>query len=126
MVTFHDIAEELDMDFERVRGILTEDPDIVASESEKDTVFQTARSLGYDFSKLKIGKRMRYRKNVIEDLMDDIQNHPEWDRDDILDHLEESWEWVDRVTYRTFEDEFDTSIQKEKEQSEGDENTDPS
>jgi len=109
MVTFQDIACELNKDLDHVRAILTENPDVVASEEEKDLVFETARDLGYDFQKLKIGKRMRYRKQVLQDLKDEILNHPDWTRKDILEYLDRTRDWIDRVTRRTFQDEFDVS-----------------
>ena len=109
MTTFQDIADELDMELERVRNILREDPDTVVPEEEKDNVFETARDLGYDFSKLKIGKRMMLRKRILSDLENEIRDHPDWNRQDIVDHLIEAQELVDRVTNRAFQDEFETA-----------------
>ncbi len=120
MVTFQDIADELDMELEEVRRILTEDPEFVVSEEVKDQVFETARELGYDLSKLKIGKRIRLRKEVIDDLMGEIEEHPDWTREDILGYLEKSVEMVDRVTRRAFTDEFGGSEVEEEESSDAD------
>lgn len=106
MVTLREIASNVKMDLDQVRRILSESPGVKVSKDIADKVFQTARKLGYDFKKLKIGKRMNARKEVFEEVAQQIEAHPSWSRSEILKYVKQSSEMIDRVHRRTFSEEF--------------------
>ena len=101
------IARETGIDRSIVRGVLKEVTGIKVSRSDQDKIFRTARRLGYDFKKLKIGKRMDIVRETMEGLAIHIERYPGWGRDEILHHLRESISLVNRVQKRTFSEEFD-------------------
>lgn len=109
MATQQEIAEALGMDIEVVRNILNEVPGLSYDKEVLDKVFRTARSMGYDFRKLKIGKRMEVRKAAIEDAIKYIEAHPEWGREEIIDYLKNSIGLVRRVQKKAFPEEFPNS-----------------
>ncbi len=106
MVTQKDVADHIGMDLEIVRRILNETPGYNPDKAVQDKVFQAARKLGYDLRKLKIGKRMEVRKSTIEDLIQQVEKHPEWGREEILDLLKNSIGLVKRVQKKAFPQEF--------------------
>ena len=71
-----------------------------------DKIFRAARKLGYDLRKLKIGKRMQYRKETLEEVLGKIVENEPWSRPEIVKYLKESLALVDRVHKRVFHDEF--------------------
>ena len=93
------------MSLELVRNVLKELPGSVTREVQ-DKIYKTARKLGYDFRKLKIGKRMQYRKEMLDEVLEKIGEHPNWSRAEILKYLKESRALVDRVHKRVFREEF--------------------
>ncbi|MEK7467919.1 MAG: hypothetical protein AAB074_10935 [Planctomycetota bacterium] len=106
-VTLNDIAQALKLEVEQVRRILSESPG--GSKVPKDIldrVFGTARKLGYDFKKLKIGKQMGIRKAIFEEILQQIESHPSWGRSDFVKYLQQSSEMIDRVHKRSFKEEF--------------------
>ncbi|HLY09568.1 MAG TPA: hypothetical protein VKW04_09720 [Planctomycetota bacterium] len=105
-VTLRQIANEVGLGVETIRAIFKEQPGTVLDRAELDKVYKTARKLGYDFRKLKIGKRMQYRKEMLDEVLEKIGEHPEWTRADILKYLKESRALVDRVHKRVFREEF--------------------
>ena len=106
MVTQKDIADNLGLDVETVRNILNETPGFCYEKELLDQVFTTARKLGYDFRKLKIGKRMEIRKSSIDDMIRQIEKHPEWGREEILAVMRESIGLLKRVQIKAFPQEF--------------------
>jgi hypothetical protein len=104
-VTLRQLAQELGLNVELVRGVLKELPGGVAREVQ-DRIYKTARKLGYDFRKLKIGKRMQYRKEMLDEVLEKIGEHAGWGRAEILKYLKESRGLVDRVHKRVFREEF--------------------
>jgi hypothetical protein len=104
-ITLRHLAQELGLHIELVRNVLKEVPGIVTREVQ-DKIYRTARKLGYDFRKLKIGKRMQYRKEMLDEVLEKIGEHPHWSRADILKYLKESRALVDRVHKRVFREEF--------------------
>ena len=104
-VTLKHLAQELGMSLELVRNVLKELPGAVTRETQ-DRIYRTARKLGYDFRKLKIGKRMQYRKEMLDEVLEKIGEHPHWSRAEILKYLKESRALVDRVHKRVFREEF--------------------
>ncbi|MHC5037632.1 MAG: hypothetical protein ACYTHM_09985 [Planctomycetota bacterium] len=106
MATQKEIADYLGMDLETVRHILNETPGLTFDKALLDKVFSAARKLGYDFRKLKIGKRMEVRKTTIEDIIRHVEKHPEWTREEILDHLRTSIGLVKRVQKKAFPQEY--------------------
>lgn len=106
MVTLGEIAAAVKMDVEVVRRILSEQPGTRVSKDTADKVFGTARKLGYDFKKLKIGKRMSARKEVFDEVLQQIESHPSWSRSDIVKYVKQSSEMIERVSNRTFHEEF--------------------
>ena len=104
-VSLRQLAQELGLGIELVRNVLKELPGSVSREAQ-DRIFRTARKLGYDFRKLRIGKRMQYRKEMLDEVLEKIGDHPSWGRADILKYLKESRALVDRVHKRVFREEF--------------------
>ena len=106
-VTLRDIAQAVKLEVEQVRRILSEAPGGSRLPKEVlDRVFSTARKLGYDFKKLKIGKQMDHRKAMFEEILQQIEAHPSWGRTDIVKYLKQSSEMIERVHRRTFSEEF--------------------
>lgn len=106
MVTISEVAKALDMDINLVRHILTEKDGIKTTKEILDRVFKTARQMGYDFKKLKIGKRMNLRLEVIQDLIKRIEAHPTWKRKEIVDYMKDSCKLVKRIHKQSFQEEF--------------------
>jgi hypothetical protein len=94
------------MEVEDVRRILGEATAPRYSRETLDRVFGTARKLGYDFKKLKIGKRMGVRREVFQEVLSQIEDHPSWSRSDIVKYLKQSAEMIERVHRRSFREEF--------------------
>jgi hypothetical protein len=105
MVTLRQLAVELGMSLELIRNVLKELPGTVSRETQ-DRIYKTARKMGYDFRKLKIGKRMQYRKEMLDEVLEKIGEHSSWGRNEILKYLKESRALVDRVHKRVFREEF--------------------
>ena len=104
-VSLKQLAQELGMSLELVRNVLKELPGTVTREVQ-DKIYKTARKMGYDFRKLKIGKRMQYRKEMLDEVLEKIEEHRTWSRAEILKYLKESRALVDRVHKRVFREEF--------------------
>ena len=104
-ITLRQLAQDLGLGVELVRNVLKEVPGNVTREVQ-DKIYKTARKLGYDFRKLKIGKRMQYRKEMLDEVLEKIGEHPNWSRGEILKYLKESRALVDRVHKRVFREEF--------------------
>ena len=105
-VTLSKVAKAVKLDTNLVRDILTEQPGIKADKEILDLVFTTARRMGYDFRKLKVGKRMNLRKEVVMDFIQQIKRHPKWGRKQILEYMKNACKMVERVHKRAFEEEF--------------------
>jgi len=105
-VTLRQIANEVGMGVEIIRAVFKELPGVVLDRVDLDKIYKTARKLGYDFRKLKIGKRMQYRKEMLDEVLEKIGEHAEWTRSDILKFLRECRALVDRVHKRVFREEF--------------------
>jgi hypothetical protein len=106
VTTLNEIAAAVKMDVDVVRRILSETPGMNVTRDTADRVFSAARKLGYDFRKLKIGKRMSVRKEVFDEVLGQIETHKGWDREDILKYIRQSSEMIERVHRRTFREEF--------------------
>ena len=104
-VSLKQLSHELGMSLELVRNVLKELPGTVTREVQ-DKIYKTARKMGYDFRKLKIGKRMQYRKEMLDEVLEKIEEHRNWSRAEILKYLKESRALVDRVHKRVFREEF--------------------
>ncbi|MCC6741223.1 MAG: hypothetical protein IT452_19435 [Planctomycetia bacterium] len=106
-VTLRDIAHAVKLEVEQVRRILSESAGAPRLPKDLlDRVFSTARKLGYDFKKLKIGKQMNLRKAMFEEVLQQLESHPSWGRTDIVKYLKQSSEMIDRVHRRSFREEF--------------------
>jgi transcriptional regulator with XRE-family HTH domain len=105
-ITIRQIALETGVDEAVVRDILREKPDLDASRETLDRVYKTARKLGYDFRKLKIGKRMQHRKELLDEILEKLAEKPAWSRADIEKFLKTTRELMDRVHNRVFREEF--------------------
>ncbi|MBI3270072.1 MAG: hypothetical protein HYZ53_13685 [Planctomycetes bacterium] len=106
MANLKKIASEVGMDVALVRDILNENTKVRVAKSLADKVFNTARKLGYDLKKLKIGKRLAYRKQTLQELIQHIEGHPQWGRGEILTYMRSGCELVERVQKRTFTEEY--------------------
>lgn len=106
MPTLKDIAEKSGIDLKLVRDILNENPAARVAKDVADKVFRTARTLGYDLKKLKLGKRMHFRKTTLEEVIAAIEGHASWDRKAILEHLKKSCHLIERTHRRAFAEEF--------------------
>lgn len=104
--TVRQIAQEVGMAVDFVRNVLREIPGVAATREIADRIFKTARKLGYDFRKLKIGKRMQSRKETLDEVLEKIAENPSWSRSEIVKYLKESRALVDRVHKRVFKEEF--------------------
>ena len=104
-ITLRQLAQELGLGVELVRNVLKELPGSVTRDVQ-DKIYKTARKLGYDFRKLKIGKRMQHRKEMLDEVLEKIGEHPHWSRAEILKYLKESRALVDRVHKRVFREVF--------------------
>jgi len=105
-VTLKEVAAKVKLSMELVRDILTEKYGVNATREQMDLTFKTARNMGYDFKKLKIGKRMNLRKDVLTDILKQLEANPKWKRKEILAYLIKSCEMVERVHKKTFVEEF--------------------
>jgi len=105
-VTLGEVAQALRMEPSMVRDILTEKHGIQVDKATMDVVFSTARKMGYDFKKLKLGKRMNLREEVLADVIRQIESNPKWKRKEIMEYLKKSCEMIARVHNRTFQEEF--------------------
>ena len=105
-VTIRQIAEEVGLDVGLVLSVLKETAGSGVSKAVQDRVFQAARRLGYDFRKLKIGKRMQYRKETFDEVLQKIGENSGWGRAEIVKYLKESLALVERVHNRVFKEEY--------------------
>lgn len=105
-VTIQQIAQETGLEPKLVLDVLKETAGPSVSKTLQDRIFQTARRLGYDFRKLKIGKRMQYRKEALEEVLRKIGENPGWGRPEIVKYLQETLSLVDRVHLRVFREEY--------------------
>lgn len=107
MTTLREIAQTVGIDVDTVRAILSEStgPKIV-SKSLQDKVFGAARKMGYDFRKLKIGKRINLRREVLQDLLHQLETHPHWGRLEIIRYVQQSLNLLERVQKKAFREEF--------------------
>ena len=106
MSTVRKIAEHLKMAPTVVSAVLKEETSVRVNRQTVDKVFKTARKLGYDLKKLKVGKRMEVRRQAIEEILNRIAENPSWDRAAIIAHLREMLGLVQRVHRRVFKEEF--------------------
>ena len=109
-VRIEDIAEATGFDLELVKRVLKEVPGVAVPRDSQDKIFKTARRLGYDFRKLKIGKRMQYRKETLDEILEKVGENAGWTRSDIIKYLKESRGLVDRVHKRVFREEFGEEV----------------
>ncbi len=105
-VTVRQIAQEVGLETDVVRNVLKEASGTAVSKPVQDRIFQTARRLGYDFRKLKIGKRMQCRKETLEEVLEKIGDNGGWSRAEIVKYLKESLALVERVHRRVFMEEY--------------------
>lgn len=105
-ITIQQIAKETGVGEDLVRDILREQPGLDASRDTQDRVYKTARKLGYDFRKLKIGKRMQHRKELLDEVLEKLAENTGWGRADVVKYLKESRALMDRVHKRVFKEEF--------------------
>lgn len=105
-VTVPQIAHAVGLSPDFVLSVLKEKPGLKVSRELMDKIFNTARQLGYDFRKLKIGKRMLTRKETLDEVLEKISDQPSWTRADIIKYLKESQALVLRVHKRVFKEEF--------------------
>jgi hypothetical protein len=103
-VSLRQIAEDVGMKLDEVRDILRDAS--AAPKAVQDRVYNAARKLGYDLRKLKIGKRIQYRKETLEEVYVRVKERSEWGRDQILAFLKDALAGVERVHKRVFKDEF--------------------
>jgi hypothetical protein len=101
------ISKQLQLEENRIRGILLESPDIVATNEEKQCVFNAAQEKGLDSNKLRIGCRIHTRKQAIEDVLRNIETHPTWKKDDILSYIRYSATLLKRVEKKVLPEFFD-------------------
>jgi predicted DNA-binding protein YlxM (UPF0122 family) len=109
-ITIRHIAQEVGLESRFVLQVLKETPGLAVTREVADKIFKAARRLGYDFRKLKIGKRMQYRKEILDEVLEKIGENSRWNRAEIVKHLKEMRALVDRVHKRVFKDEFGEEI----------------
>ncbi len=106
MVTLTDVSKAVGLDVAQLREIFSEKPGANFPKDTLDKVYNVARQMGYDFRKLKIGKRMNLRKEILCEILQQIESHPGWKRKEIIRYLSSAQDMVERVQKRTFHDEF--------------------
>ena len=106
-VTIKNVADQAVVPIDIVRDILNEGAGPKIPMSVQDQVFGVARQLGYDFRKLKIGKRMRSRRDTLVEVLGQCRAHAEWTIADAITYLEKNLEMLDRVRKKVFPNEFD-------------------
>ena len=106
MATINDVAKECGLDIDLVRRVLREDPTVQVSKETLDRVYGSARKLGYDLKKLKLGKRMDLRRETVEEILERIESKADWSRSEIIDYLKGLMGMVERVHNRAFPDEY--------------------
>ena len=106
-VTIRDVALKADRPIEEVRDVLNEASTPKTPMAVQDAIFGVARLLGYDFRKLKIGKRMRARRDTLVEVLGQCKDHHEWTIVDVISYLEKNLEMLDRVRQKVFPNEFD-------------------
>ena len=104
--TIHNLAAALGLDLNMVRDVLREAAPLDTTKDIQDRIFQTARDMGYDFRKLKIGKRIQHHKELLEEILERVSDNPGWGRGEIVQNLKDSLAFVNRVHKRVFRDEF--------------------
>ena len=105
-ITIRHIAQDVGLDASIVLDVLKEIPGVPVTREVADRIFKSARRLGYDFKKLKIGKRMQHRKETFDEVLEKIGENPGWGRAEIVKYLKESRALVERVHKRVFREEF--------------------
>lgn len=100
------VADAIGLSVDTVRSVLRESASVAVERGDQDKIFQTARKLGYDFRKLKIGKRLQNRKETLDEVLEKIGDHQDWSRADIVKYLKESLELLERVHKRVFREEY--------------------
>ncbi len=106
MVTLTDVSRAVGLEVVQLREIFSEKPGASYPKDLLDKVYDIARQMGYDFRKLKIGKRMNLRKEILGEILQQIESHPGWKRREIIRYLSSAQEMVERVQKRTFHEEF--------------------
>lgn len=101
-VTITQVARELKLDPSLVLGVICEKSGVEVSREEKDRIFKTARRLGYDFYRLRIGKRIQVRKEALDEAIATIEGQPNWGRAEILKYLKDTGGLHDRIHNRVF------------------------
>jgi len=102
-VTIQEVAHAVGLGVNFVRDVLREAAGLKVTRDLQDKIFKTARKIGYDFRKLRIGKRMQYRKETLDEVLEKISENPGWTRGEIVKYLKESRALVDRVHRRVFQ-----------------------
>ncbi len=100
------IAEECGFEPKLVSDVLKEVPGVAVPKSTADKIFSTARRLGYDLKKLKLGKRMQVRKETLEEVLQKISDNTHWSRTDVIKYLHAALGLVERVHKRVYPEEF--------------------
>ncbi len=105
--TLESVAAKAKRPLEEVRDVLNEAASPKVPMVVQDHIFGVARDLGYDFRKLKIGKRMRARRDTLVEVIGQCRAHSEWTIVDVITYLEKNLEMLDRVRRKVFPNEFD-------------------
>ena len=106
MVSIKRIADSLGLDQALVSAVLKEQPGVRVDKPTADKIFNAARKLGYDLKKLKLGKRMQVRRELLEEVINRIAENPSWNRPEIVKYLKEALGMVERVHKRVFKEEY--------------------
>lgn len=106
MATIKKIADSLGLDQTLVTAVLKEQPGVKVSKETADKIFATARKMGYDLKKLKLGKRMAVRREALEEVLNRVAENPSWGRPEIVKYLKEALGMVERVHKRVFKEEY--------------------
>jgi hypothetical protein len=101
------LSKQLGMDEKRVRGILLELPEIIATSEEQQAVFNAAQEAGMDINKMRIGRRIHTRKEAIEEVVRYIEAHPSWKKQDLISYMRYSISLMRRVEKKILPDFFD-------------------
>lgn len=106
MVSIKEIALKLGMDSEYVRRVIFESHSVSVDRDTKDLIYQTARDLGYDITKLNISKKMEARLMALEEVLKYVAANPDWGRREIIAYIKYSVGLVERVRKKVLPEAF--------------------
>ncbi len=101
------LAGKLNMDEDRIRAILLELPEVAVTPAEQKTVNEVALKEGLGPVKLQVGRRINARKNAIEEILNYVEAHPTWKKEEVITYMRYTCSLMRRVQKKILPDFFD-------------------